>query len=286
MIDKKNDQLIPFSCDLHIHSALSPCAEKNMDPEQVIKKILELDIDIFSITDHNSCFNCAVFNKYAQDNNILFIPGIELQSSEEIHLLSYFYDVISLNNFYMDVVRPSMLCNVKNDPERFGHQFKINEFGRIIGEEDLMLSMALNLSINKLVDEIHKYNGIAVAAHIDRGFSVVSQLGFIPPNLELDAVEIWNISKIDEIKNSFLKNRNFNIISSSDSHYLDMMKKTKMKLVLEKSDVNSCLDCIKGIGPGRITINQIKKKKFQKDDKSLYNTNKDKSSKDWKSLYK
>lgn len=286
MIGDTSDRLIPFSCDLHIHSALSPCAEENMNPEQVIKKILTLDIDIFSITDHNSCFNCTAFEKFAKENNILFIPGIELQTSEEIHLLGYFPDIISLNNFYSNIVKPGMISNIKNDPDRFGHQIKINEFGRSVGEEETMLSMALNLSIDTLVDGIHSYNGIAVAAHLDRGFSVISQLGFIPPQLKLDAVEIWNVSKIGEIKNNYLLDRNLNIISSSDSHYIDMMKKSKMKLVIEKADVNSCLNCIKGVGPGRITIIQKDKKKFQKNNKSAIRSNVDRSSKDWKSLYK
>jgi predicted metal-dependent phosphoesterase TrpH len=280
------DKLTPLTCDLHVHSALSSCAEDNMTPKEVLKKILNFGIDIFSITDHNSGFNCAAFEEAAKDHDILFIPGIELQSSEEIHLLGYFPDIQMLNNFCSTIVEPRLPTQMKNDPLRFGHQIKINRVGNPIGEENAMLSMPLNISIDELVDQVHNFNGIAVAAHLGRGLSVISQLGFIPPQLKLDAVEIWDISKIESIKSNFLTNKKFNIISSSDSHYLHMMKKPKMKLWLKNADVKSCLNCIKGDGAGRITISQKTVRDFKKTKESILDSNESVSPRDWKNLYK
>ena len=285
MNTKNPDQLSPFSCDLHIHSALSACAEDKMTPGNVLKKIVSLNIDIFSITDHNSVFNCAAFEKAAKEHNLLFIPGVELQTSEEIHLLGYFPDIAALDNFYSSVVKPSLPKNIKNDPLRFGHQLKINTSGVVVGEEEDMLSMALDKSIDELVEEIHKFEGIAVAAHIDRGFSLISQLGYIPPHLKIDAVEVWDVAKIEDFQSKYLKDCKLNVISSSDSHYLDMMKKPKMKLVLENKDVMSCLNCIKGEGPGRITINP-KTKKSQQKVQPDFGKAVDEPSRDWKNLYK
>jgi len=279
------NQLSPFSCDLHIHSPLSACAEDKMTPDEVLKKIVSLGIDIFSITDHNSVYNCVAFEMAAKKHNLLFIPGVELQTSEEIHLLGYFPDIPKLDNFFSSVVKPSLPKNIKNDPLRFGHQLKINASGTVIGEEEDMLSMALDKSIDELVEEIHKFEGIAVAAHIDRGFSLISQLGYIPPHLKIDAVEIWDVAKIEEFQTKYLKDCNLNIISSSDSHYLDMMKKPKMKLVLEIKDIISCLNCIKGEGPGRITIIP-KTKRFKQKFETDFGKNVNQSSKDWKNLYK
>ena len=286
MSSNTSDRLIPFPCDLHMHSALSPCAEDKMVPKEVLKKIFSLGIEIFSITDHNSGFNCAAFEVAAKEHDILFIPGIELQTSEEIHLLGYFPSIQKLNNFYSTIVQPSLPMEMKNDPLRFGHQIKMNQSGDIIGEEEVMLSMPLNISIDELVGHIHDFNGIAVAAHLDRGFGIISQLGFIPSNLPLDAVEVWDISKIESIKSNFLTNSNFNIISSSDFHYLHMMKKPKMKFWLKNADVDSCLNCIKGDGPGRITISQKIAKHHKKSRESSFDTNADESPKNWKNLYK
>jgi predicted metal-dependent phosphoesterase TrpH len=254
MIEKRSDRLRSFSADLHIHSALSPCAEDKMRPLEVLNKIISLGIDVFSITDHNSVFNNLAFSVFAKERKILFVPGIEVQSSEEIHLLGYFPEVHMLERFFLVSVKTGVMKGMKNDPKRFGRQVKINTKGEVIGEEEEMLSMPLDLSLDELVNSIHLHGGIAVAAHIDRGFSVISHLGFIPATLKLDAVEVSDVNKIEDIRSNYLADREINVISSSDSHYLDMMKKPKMKLWLDNSDAKSCLNCLKGDGVGRITL--------------------------------
>jgi hypothetical protein len=255
-----------------------------MTPKEVLKKILALDIGIFSITDHNSGFNCAAFETVAREKDILFIPGIELQTSEEIHLLGYFPDVQTLNSFCSTIVKPRLPVNMKNDPERFGRQIKINSSGDAIGEDESMLCMPLNISIDEMVECIHDFNGVAVAAHMDRGFSIISQLGYIPPNLKLDAVEVRDISKIDCIRSEFLKGKDLNILCSSDSHYIDMMKAPKMKFWLKNADTQTCLNCIKGKGEGKITLDWKEKGRPRFASDSDLNT--DMSLKDWKKLYK
>jgi predicted metal-dependent phosphoesterase TrpH len=284
MISKTSDRLIPFSGDLHIHSALSPCAENKMTPKEVIKKIISLGIEVFSITDHNSGFNAAAFDVAAKEKDILFIPGIELQSSEEAHLLGYFPEIEALNKFCSTIVKSGLMSGMKNKPSVFGDQIRIHVSGDPFGEEEGMLSMPLTLTLNELVNSIHKFNGIAVAAHVDRGFSVISQLGYIPPELEIDGVEVGDVSKIDNIRKDFLENRNLNIISSSDSHYLDMMKTPKMKLWLGKPDIKSCLNCIKGEGPGKITLT----KKRENRPKRIHDhgANCACNERDWKSIYR
>jgi len=257
-----------------------------MTPEEVLKKIISLGIDVFSITDHNAGFNCAAFGAAAKEKDIFFIPGIELQSSEEIHLLGYFPDVWALETFCSSIVKPALIQGMKNDPLRFGNQLKIDSAGDVVEEEENMLSMPLSLSVDELVNRIHQFNGIAVAAHLDRGFSVISQLGYMPPELKLDAVEIWNADKIGDIRSKFLKGSNLNIISSSDSHYLDMMKNPKMKLWLHNADVHDCLNCIKGNGPGRITIAQKRKRKSQRPVGMGLGRSEGRGNKDWKRLYK
>ena len=283
---KASSRLIPFSADLHIHSALSPCAENKMTPAEVVKKVIGLGIDVFSITDHNSGFNCAAFDTVAKEKDILFIPGIELQSSEEIHLLGYFPDIRTLETFCSLIVNPAMMEGMKNDPVRFGNQIRINTAGEPIDEEEHMLSMPLSLSIDELVHHIHQFDGIAVAAHLDRGFSVVSQLGYLPPQLKLDAAEVWNTDKIEEIQCEFLKGSKLTIISSSDSHYLDMMKRPKMKMWLNNASVRDCLNSIKGSGPGRITITQKSKRKTQRTGGLGRSARERNTKKDWKKFYK
>jgi len=229
-----------------------------MTPDPVISRIYSfgIGVEVFSITDHNSSSNTAAFKAAAAKKGLIFIPGIELQTIEEIHLLGYFPNSRALDQFYSKVVEPGHPQGFKNDPSRFGNQLKMDGSGNVIGEEEAMLSMALSRSIDELVELIHKHAGVAVAAHIDRGFSVISHLGYLPPDLELDAVEVKDIGKVGELKARYMKERELNIISSSDSHYLDLIPKPKMKLWVERPDVAGCLDCIKGEGPGRITLRE------------------------------
>jgi len=274
-----NNRLTPLSADLHIHSALSPCAEDEMTPDNIVNRLAELDVDIFSITDHNAGFNSKAFEAAACKRNLLFIPGIELQSSEEVHLLGYFADVNMLENFCTDVVRPHLTQGVKNDPERFGRQIKIQVSGALAGEVEAMLSMPLTLTVNELADRINEYGGVPVAAHIDRGFSLIAQLGFIPPDLAISAVEIWDAGKIESVRREHLKGMDLRVLSSSDTHYLHMMKPAKMKFWVKEQNVLACLDCMKGKGAGRITIKEGKSK-----NKGQANVQEG-SGKDWKSIY-
>ena len=283
MISRESNGPMILTGDLHIHSALSPCAEDRMTPPEVLKKLIALGIDIFSITDHNSGSNCSAFAEAAKKHEILFIPGIELQSSEEIHLLGYFRDIGALDEFCSATVRPGLMPGIKNDPSRFGKQLRIDSEGNALGEEESMLGMPLSFSIDELVHGIHEFGGIAVGAHLDRGFSVISQLGFMPPELDLDAVEVRDIKKMDDLRSTFLKDRPLNVLSSSDSHYLNMMIPPKMKFRLDDMNAKSCLECISGGEEGRITI--VRKRGGKRPGKPKNSTGEVPSKRDWKTLY-
>ena len=257
-----------------------------MNPDEVLDQIMRLGIDIFSITDHNSGSNCAAFEAAAKRNGVTFIPGIEMQSSEEVHLLGYFPDILSLQIFCTSVIQPGMIKGGKNDPQLFGDQTKFDVSGNVSGEEEALLSLPLTLSIDELATQIHRHDGVAVAAHVDRGFSIISHLGYLPAELRLDAIEIWNISKIEDIRTKYLSGTELNIISSSDSHYLNMMKRPKMKFWLHDLNITNCLDCIKGIGKGRLTISK-KRKNIQRKLKDPPTPDGMRSARnDWQSLYK
>jgi len=245
---------IPLTADLHIHSALSPCGSEEMLPPLLVKRLAMQNIQVFSITDHNSGANCRAFETVAKEAGLLFIPGIELQSSEEVHLLGYFPDVVSLESFCEEVVNPGLMQGMKNDPEKFGRQMRVNREGKLLAEVEDMLSMPLTHDAARLVYGIHDHGGIAVGAHLDRDFSLVSQLGFIPPDLPIDAVEIKDPVKIERFKKQYLADRPLPVLSSSDSHYLNDLMPPKMRFRIEKKTVGCMLECIKGQGNGRFTL--------------------------------
>ena len=207
--------------DFHIHSCLSPCGSLEMGPKNVINSLKKNNISISSITDHNSIFNFPSFFINGIKNKILFFPGIEIQTLEEIHIIVIFPTFLEAINFYKKIEQ--FINNIKADYDIFGDQPIVDEEENIIKEEEKLIIQSINLSIDDIVKEANKLNLIYFPAHIfDDSFSIISQIGFIPDNIEIPIIEISQknqIEKIDKIK------KKFSIITNSDAHYLNQIGK-------------------------------------------------------------
>jgi predicted metal-dependent phosphoesterase TrpH len=93
--------------DLHFHSNYS---DGYNAVDTIAKRARELGIGI-AITDHNEIKGAVELERYG---GILNIPGIEITSIEGTHLLVYFYDIKSLEEFYQKVVKPNMGNDIMN----------------------------------------------------------------------------------------------------------------------------------------------------------------------------
>ncbi len=209
-----------YRADLHIHSVLSPCSDLYMSPVNIIHKAKERKLDIIGITDHNSTKQCKVCREIGKKNGIFVLCGAEITTKEEVHCLTFFENDEILFAFQQFI--DAHLPDVKNDVQRFGYQLLVDEEENIIDEEEILLNSALNISIDELAKKVHELNGLFIPAHVNRPkFSLISQLGFIPPDIKADALEITrHISKEDFLKlYPYLKA--FPIIQNSDSHFLE-----------------------------------------------------------------
>jgi PHP family Zn ribbon phosphoesterase len=217
--------------DLHIHSVLSPCADIMMTPGNIIKKAIEKGIDIISITDHNSMKNVKSAREIAAGKKIKIMPGIEVQSKEDIHLLSYFENLKNLNSYYEKIY--DGLSNIKNDEEKFGYQIIVDKNDQFIDKEEKLLMNSTSYSLNELVNLTNKFNGIAVPSHADRSFGLIKNLGFIPEELNIKYMELNFNKSITEYYEQYPYLKNFKLINNSDSHYLNQID-PKMKINLTK----------------------------------------------------
>ncbi len=209
--------LSPFKADLHIHTCLSPCTELDMSPKKILAAAQEKKINILGICDHNSSENSLAIRNAANQMDIHVIPGLEVTSQEEVHVLALFDDTenaLKLQDFiYRNL--PG-----KNDEEAFGMQVIVNEKEEVLGFNNKLLIGATTLSLEEILQMTHSFDGLTIASHIDReAFSIIGQLGFIPENLELDALEISPNITYAEAKEKF--NNHYPIIISSDAHYPD-----------------------------------------------------------------
>ena len=211
-----------YNIDLHIHSVLSPCASLVMTPANILRKANKVGLDIISITDHNSAKNVEVTIKLAEKYDITVIPGMEVESSEEIHLLCFFPELKKLLKWQKIVYKN--LPDLENDEEYFGYQLITDRNDKYKDREKRMLATAVNLSISQIVNKVENLRGIVIPSHIDKSYGIIKNLGFIPEDLNFNVLEISKNTDITALKkrNPYLKN--YKLIKNSDSHYLDNIK--------------------------------------------------------------
>jgi len=208
--------------DLHIHSALSPCADDDMSPNDIIGMALLNRLDIIAVTDHNSFANTeAVVNVASKHaGNLIVLPGAEITTAEEVHVICLFSNLTDAMNF--DAELSDYYPAMANRIDIFGKQVIYNESDQVIGELERMLFASTTISFDELYELVNKYDGAFIPAHVDRdSFSVMSNLGFIPPHLNIRTIEISPHGIENEYDKQNAKQfEQHQIISSSDAHQL------------------------------------------------------------------
>ena len=209
-----------MKADLHIHTVLSPCGDIEMTPLHIVNKALERGIGIIGITDHNSTLHTKDARRIGEREGVYVMCGAEITTKEEVHVLAFVDgdDAIdTLQKFISD-----NLIKVPNDPDFFGYQLIVNEAEEVLGEEEYLLINAIDKTIEEVELFIRSLGGIFIPAHIDKAQnSLLSQLGFVPPHLNADALELSAKCDFDDFlaQNSYLSGYKF--IRSSDAHYLE-----------------------------------------------------------------
>ncbi|UCF06944.1 MAG: PHP domain-containing protein [bacterium] len=212
-------KLVTFRADLHLHTCLSPCADNEMMPKAIVNEARRKGLDIIGICDHNSTRNVAAVRRACGDGEVAVIGGVEVCSEEEVHILALFDEEESLHQMQQLI---DVNLHGENNPEYFGEQLLCNECDDIIGFEDRMLIGATELTVEEIVENIHRFGGLAIASHVDReAFSLIGQLGFVPDGLEIDACEISTLHSITESRDSIPQISNYPIVRSSDAHRLE-----------------------------------------------------------------
>ncbi|MEO0230173.1 MAG: PHP domain-containing protein [candidate division WOR-3 bacterium] len=204
--------------DLHIHSALSPCGSLEMSPKAIVESALKKELNLIAVTDHNSYENAFYTGKIANKYGIQVLYGMEVQTSEEVHVLAFFDTFESLENF--GKVIHEHLPDIPNNPEFFGDQVVVDENDEIVRFEEKLLINSVDFTIDEVVSLIKSYGGLSVLSHVNAShFSIVSQLGFVPQEVSVDALEITYDLRPEDLEALNLPQK-FPVITSSDSHYL------------------------------------------------------------------
>lgn len=208
-----------FAYDLHIHSALSPCGDEDMTPNNIVNMALLKGLDLIAVTDHNSGKNLPAVMEVGKRQGLMVVPGIEVQTREEVHILCYFKNLQSA--LKLDEIIYNCLPDIDNNEEIFGRQLIFDSQDQVIGKIDKLLLSSSALSVNDVFVLTKGLGGICIPAHVDRpAYSITYNLGFIPPSLNVKTVEFSKKDSPETIikRHPFLKK--YNYIVSSDAHFL------------------------------------------------------------------
>lgn len=236
--------LTMFRADLHIHTCLSPCGDWDMTPRAVVETSKEKKLNIIAVTDHNSIENAGAAMVCGQDMGVTVLPGMEICTQEEVHVLALFDDLKrakAMQDFVYDHL------DGENNPDIFGYQVVANAMDEVEDQNPRMLIGATRIDLNTLVAKIHETGGLAIAAHIDKtAYSILAQLGFIPPDLPLDAVEVSFRSRPEDAGQSLLMGAKIPCVTSSDAHFTHEIGRVSTKFYLAEPTLSEIKKALEG----------------------------------------
>ncbi|HVP11987.1 MAG TPA: PHP-associated domain-containing protein [Phycisphaerae bacterium] len=266
-----------FLADLHIHSALSPCAGDEMTPPAIVQTAIDNGLAMIAICDHNAAGNTAVTQKAAAHaagghlasggcarnaRSLTVLAGIEITTSEEVHLLGLFASAADALAT-ADAVRATLPDATDASRRRFGDQRLLDADGRVVGMEPKLLATASTLALSGAVQLVRQNHGLAVAAHVNRpSFSVLSQLGIFPQDAGFDAIEIFKpcgphpgmVASIphgqpaaDSAAAQFAS-FGLPVISSSDAHFLADIGRARTAFTMKSPTFEELALALQGIG--------------------------------------
>jgi len=228
-----------YYVDLHIHSALSPCADDDMTPNNIVNMALLKGLDIISVTDHNSAENLEAVIKCGEKTGILVIPGMEIETTEEVHVVCFFPSLDKALKMQEEVYKA--LPSIKNRPDIFGNQLIFDEQDNVIGFLDRMLITATGITIENVNNKVKELDGVMIPAHVDReSYSILSNLGTLPNEIKVKCLEVSKFCNLDSFIHKCPELSGYEFIKSSDAHSLGNILERESIIELEEKSI-SCL---------------------------------------------
>ena len=230
--------------DLHMHSCLSPCGDMDMTPNNIVGMSKLLGLDVIALTDHNSVLNCEAVMKLGVENGLCVIPGMELTTMEEIHVVCLFptYEKALQWNDYVKAHQ----MQFPNRVDIYGRQVIMNEKDEEIGEVENLLILATDISVMDVKTLVESYDGVCYPAHINRdSMSIISSLGDIPPECDFKTAEVSSSGDVEKLKERYPILNDMLIVRDSDAHYLQNMRDAENFFDLPQLTIDTVLKKLK-----------------------------------------
>ena len=211
-----------YPYDLHVHSCLSPCGDDDMTPNNLVGMAALSGCQVIAVTDHNSCKNAGAVMRAGEEAGLLVLPGMELCTAEEAHVVCLFETLEGAMAF--DGYVYGHMPHVKNKPEIFGQQRILDENDQLVGLEENLLLVSSFIGVNEVLALAESFGGVAFPAHVDRdSYSVLASLGAIPPEAGFAAAEVTRGCDLEALTRTCPELAGMKILRDSDSHYLETL---------------------------------------------------------------
>ncbi|MCZ2127372.1 MAG: hypothetical protein LC099_06310 [Anaerolineales bacterium] len=241
-----------FRADLHVHTVLSPCAEVEMIPPLIVQEALDRRIDIIAVSDHNASANVWAVQKAAQGSGLTVLPGMEVQSREEVHLLCLFASLSDLELWQRQI--DSSLPDELNSAEHFGEQYLVDERGEYVRSEPRLLLTCVEFSIEEILERVAALGGLVIPAHVDRAtFGLLPTLGFLADWWNFPALEISRHITPQILREKFPSARGHPLVQNGDVHRLDEFLGATL-FRMEAPTLAEIRQALKGIGRRQIEL--------------------------------
>ncbi len=209
-----------YRAELHVHTVLSPCAEIEMLPPLIIMEAIERGINLLAITDHNGSANIQAVQQAAEGSGVTVLPGMELQTREEVHCLCLFDTIEQITEWQRMV--DSALPSIPNRNEYFGDQLIVDKNGDFIDREQRLLLTSVDIPLAEASRRVHELGGLFIPAHVNRRVNgLLALLGFVPSDIDLEMLEISRHLKPADAVTVYPQLRDYPLIQNGDAHRLD-----------------------------------------------------------------
>ena len=239
-----------YRAELHVHTVLSPCAGVEMIPPVIVDEALRRDINLIAITDHNATANIGAVMEASKGRGLTVLPGMELQTREEVHVLCLFdgLDQAQAWQRRVDARYPDLL----NDEEKIGEQYVVDATGNFIRKEPRMLIANVDMSLEEVVEGVNALGGLVIPAHVERrAYGLLAVLGFASPIFA--ALEVSHHVTVAEASRMFPEIKSFPVLQSGDVHYRDGFMGL-MEFELQAPTISEIRMAIDGVGERTMKI--------------------------------
>lgn len=234
--------------DLHLHSCLSPCGDNDMTPYNLVNMAALQGMQIIALTDHNSCLNCPAAIEAGARAGVLVIPGMELCTAEEAHIICLFpklEQALSFSEYIKKHVPP-----VKNRPDIFGEQRVMDAEDGILGLEETLLTTASEIRVDRVAALVRSYGGVCFPAHLDRpSYSVISSLGAFEAEWGFHAAELTRAADVADYIARYPALKGLPLLCDSDAHDLENIPEAAAWLELEECTIPALFAALDGTRP-------------------------------------